>query len=119
MRHTAVYENEKGKNLALKSIKQTLAQFENLYKNLDDVKNGFAKKIDLASLDNRKEFEENTLCDNLMFGKPDEIIKKIKKYQNLGVDEFIYYASMGLDHREQKKSLSLFCSEVLPAFQNN
>ena len=53
-----------------------------------------------------------------MFGNPDQVIKKLKNYQALGVDEFIYYASMGLSHREQKKSLSLFCSEVLPAFKN-
>ena len=118
MRHTAVYQNDKDKNLAISSLKKTLAQFENLYKNLDDVKNGFAKKIELNTLDNRKEFDDLTLCENLMFGNPDQVIKKLKDYQALGVDEFIYYASMGLSHREQKKSLSLFCSEVLPAFKN-
>ena len=32
-------------------------------------------------------------------------------------DNFIYYASMGLDHASQKRSLKLFCEEVLPAFQ--
>ena len=52
-----------------------------------------------------------------MFGTPDTIIKKLKQYEELGVDEFIYYASMGLGLKEQKKSLELFCSEVMPAFQ--
>ncbi len=32
----------------------------------------------------------------------------------LGVDEFIYYASLGLP--EQKRSMELFCNEVIPAF---
>ena len=36
------------------------------------------------------------LTKNLLFGTPEEIIEKLKLYQNLGVDEFIYYASMGL-----------------------
>ena len=44
------------------------------------------------------------------------IIKKLKLYQDLGVDEFIYYASMGLGHKEQKKSLKLFIEEVMPEF---
>jgi alkanesulfonate monooxygenase SsuD/methylene tetrahydromethanopterin reductase-like flavin-dependent oxidoreductase (luciferase family) len=57
------------------------------------------------------------LRENLMFGTPDTIIKKLKQYEELGVDEFIYYASMGLGLKEQKKSLELFCSEVMPAFQ--
>ena len=41
---------------------------------------------------------------------------KLKRYEDLGVDEFIYYASLGLGHKEQKRSLELFCSEVMPAF---
>ena len=46
-----------------------------------------------------------------------DTIKKLRKYEQLGVDEFIYYASMGLGFKEQKDSLKLFCSEVMPAFQ--
>ena len=55
------------------------------------------------------------LQKNLLFGTPEEIIEKLKLYQNLGVDEFIYYASMGLGHKEQK-SLKLFIEEVMPEF---
>jgi hypothetical protein len=33
------------------------------------------------------------------------------------VDEFIYYASLGLGMEAQKQSLQLFCDEVIPAFQ--
>ena len=57
------------------------------------------------------------LEENLMFGTPETIISKIKRYEAMGVDEFIYYASMGLDHASQKRSLRIFCEEVLPAFQ--
>jgi alkanesulfonate monooxygenase SsuD/methylene tetrahydromethanopterin reductase-like flavin-dependent oxidoreductase (luciferase family) len=51
-----------------------------------------------------------------MFGSPDQVIEKLKRYEALGVDEFIYYASMGLGHKEQKRSMELFCKEVMPAF---
>ena len=53
---------------------------------------------------------------NLMFGTPDEVIAKLKLYEALGVDEFIYYASLGLGLAEQKRSMELFCREVMPAF---
>jgi len=56
------------------------------------------------------------LTENLMFGNPDEVIEKIKRYEALGYDEFIYYASLGLGLEEQKKSMQLFCNEVIPAF---
>ena len=43
--------------------------------------------------------------------------RSIRLYEDLGVDEYIYYASMGLSHEAQKRSLKLFCDEVIPAFQ--
>ena len=52
-----------------------------------------------------------------MFGTPDEVIAKLKPYQDLGVDDFIYYASMGLGLKEQKRSLELFIKNVIPAFR--
>ena len=39
-----------------------------------------------------------------------------KMYQDLGVDAFIYYASMGLDMDVQKRSLQLFINQVMPEF---
>ena len=57
------------------------------------------------------------LSTNLMFGTPDEVIAKLKPYEALGVDEFTYYASLGLGLKEQKRSLELFCKEVIPAFR--
>ena len=56
------------------------------------------------------------LEENLLFGSPDTVIEKLKKYKALGVDEFIYFASMGLGQDAQKRSMKLFCDEVVPAF---
>jgi alkanesulfonate monooxygenase SsuD/methylene tetrahydromethanopterin reductase-like flavin-dependent oxidoreductase (luciferase family) len=57
-----------------------------------------------------------TLAHHLMFGTPDEVIAKLRPYETLGVDQFTYYASLGLGMKEQKRSLELFCKEVIPAF---
>ncbi|MGI9406868.1 MAG: LLM class flavin-dependent oxidoreductase [Hyphomicrobiaceae bacterium] len=116
MRHTALYENDAGRDHAIQSVQKTLGQFENLFRNLGDVVNGFPKQIPLEELANRDEYNPEMLETNLMFGSPDTCIEKLKKYEALGVDEFIYYASMGIDRAQQKRSLELFCSEVIPAF---
>lgn len=116
MRHTAVYDNKEEWEVPVKAAQRQLSQFENLFKNLGDVENGFPKAIQFSELENRAEYDPKKLHENLMFGTPDEIIKKLKRYDDLGVDEFIYYASLGLGHKEQKRSLELFCKEVMPAF---
>lgn len=116
MRHTAVYDNKEDWEVPVRAAQRQFGQFENLFQNLGDVVNGFPKQVDLESLANRDNYDPKMLSENLMFGTPDEVIAKLKRYQDLGVDEFIYYASMGLSLKEQKRSLELFCSEVMPAF---
>ncbi len=115
MRHAAIYENQAGRDQAIDAIRCVLGQFENLFRNIGGVSNGFPKQIPLAELANRDEYNADMLEENLLFGTPDQVIGKLKRYQDLGVEDFIYYASMGLGMDAQKKSLKLFCDEVMPA----
>ncbi|MBM3616413.1 MAG: LLM class flavin-dependent oxidoreductase [Alphaproteobacteria bacterium] len=116
MRHTALYDSKDEWMVPIRAVQRQLSQFEGLFKNLGDVTNGFPKSIPLDQLGNRAEYDPEMLNKNLMFGTPDEVIEKLKLYQAIGVDEFIYYASLGLGLKEQKRSLELFCKHVIPAF---
>ena len=116
MRHTVVYERKNDWEVPVKAAMRQFGQFENLFKNLGDVSNGFPRAIDLTDLENRDEYDPHMLHHNLMFGTPDEIIAKLQAYVDLGVDHFTYYASLGLGMKEQKRSLDLFVKEVMPAF---
>ena len=116
MRHTALYENHRGRDAAVSAIQKSMGMFQNLFQNAGDVCNGFPKQIPLDEMFQREQYEPNALEQNLMLGSPDQVIEKLKRYEELGVDEFVYFASMGLGHREQKNSLTLFCNEVIPAF---
>ena len=116
MRHTSVYDRAEDWMVPVRAAQTQLSQFENLFKNMGDVANGFPKAIPLDQLGNRAEYDPQMLQRNLMFGTPDQVIEKLKLYQALGVDQFIYYASLGLGHAEQKRAMELFCQEVMPAF---
>ncbi len=116
MRHTALYDRKEDWMVPGRAAQRQLSQFENLFKNMGDVANGFPKAIPLDQLGNRAEYDPEMLSRNLMFGTPDEVIAKLKEYEKIGVDEFIYYASLGLGLKEQKRSMELFCKEVIPAF---
>ena len=88
MRHTALYEDAAGRDAAIKAIQTVLGQFENLFRNLGDVNNGFPKQIPLEELTDREQYNADMLEENLMFGSPDDVIAKLKRYEALGVDEF-------------------------------
>ncbi len=116
MRHTCVYDREADWEVPVRAAQRQLSQFENLFKNMGDVEDGFPKAIGFAELENRDQYDPRMLHDNLMFGTPDQVIAKLKLYADLGVDEFTYYASLGLGLAEQKRSLELFIDEVMPVF---
>lgn len=117
MRHACIYDNETDRQDALNSIRRLLSQFENLFRNSGDVINGFPASIPLDELEGREQYDPAMLEENLMFGSPDTAVQKLKRYKALGVNEFIYYASMGLSHEAQQRSLRMFCKEVMPEFK--
>ncbi|MGC6530452.1 MAG: LLM class flavin-dependent oxidoreductase [Candidatus Puniceispirillaceae bacterium] len=116
MRHTAVYENDTDKQMAIDAVRSVLAMFGNLMMKSGEVTNGFPGKVPLDSLEGNVRVDPDMLTENLMFGTPDEVIAKLKKYEGLGIDSYIYYASMGLDRECQKRSLKSFIDHVMPAF---
>lgn len=117
MRHTVVYDNAQDRQAALATLRQILARFGNLMMKSGDVKNGFPEPVPLASLEGNLRVDPAMLEENLMLGSADQVIGKLRQYEAIGVDAFIYYASMGLDMARQKKSLRLFIEEVMPEFQ--
>ena len=116
MRHAAVYETEADRKNALQSVRVQLGQFGNLMTKTGDVINGFPEEVAPEDLEGNFRYDPATLEENLLFGSPELVIEKLKAYEALGLDGFIYYASMGLDMDQQKRSLKLFIDKVLPAF---
>ena len=117
MRHTAVYKTQEDKQAALDAVRSVLAMFGNLMMKSGEVINGFPSRVPLESLEGNVRVDPEMLAANLAFGSPEEVTEKLKQYEALGVDAFIYYASMGLDMTQQKRSLQYFIDEVMPAFR--
>lgn len=118
MRHAAIYETDADRAAALSAVRQVLARFGNLMMKSGEVINGFPQPVPLETLDGNARVNPEMLEENLLFGTPEDVVSKLKSYQAMGVDAFIYYASMGLDHDRQKRSLQLFIDKVMPAFQS-
>ena len=116
MRHASVYDNEDDRQASLGAIRQVLGRFGNLMTKTGEVQNGFPDEVPLETLDGNVRVDPKSLEENLMFGRPEAVIEKLKVYEDLGVDSFIYYASMGLDMAVQKRSFNLFVNEVMPEF---
>ena len=116
MRHTAVYDTEEDRQATLSAVRSVLGRFGNLMTGKGEVTNGFPDQVSLQELEGNVRVDPAMLEENLAFGSPAQVIEKLRAYEALGVDSFIYYASMGLDMGVQKRSLQLFIDQVMPAF---
>jgi alkanesulfonate monooxygenase SsuD/methylene tetrahydromethanopterin reductase-like flavin-dependent oxidoreductase (luciferase family) len=116
MRHTAIYDNEDDRSASIYAVRNVLGKFGNLMMKKGDVINGFPDAVPFEELEGNVRVEPKMLEENLMFGSPETAISKLKDYERIGVDTFIYYASMGLGMDVQKRSLQLFIDEVMPEF---
>ncbi|WP_390911157.1 LLM class flavin-dependent oxidoreductase [Pseudosulfitobacter sp. SM2401] len=116
MRHTAVYDNDADRTTSVDAVRNVLGKFGNVMMKKGEVVNGFPENVPLEQLDGNARVDPAMLEENLMLGTPDQVIAKLKQYEALGVDAFIYYASMGLDMDVQKRSMNLFINEVMPEF---
>lgn len=117
MRHTAVYKTQEDRASAMNAIRNVLGKFGNLMMKKGDVVNGFPDNVPFEELEGNVRVEPKMLEENLMFGSPETVIAKLNQYKDMGIDSFIYYASMGLEMDVQKRSLQTFIDEVMPAFK--
>ncbi len=117
MRHAGVYAKPEESDVFVAAVQRQGRQFENLFRNLAPVIDGFPQEPDPELLSNQGEYTAEKLSENLILGTPDQAIEKLRRYEALGVDYFCYNASYGLPLEQQKRSLRLFIDEVLPAFQ--
>ncbi len=117
MRHAGIYQKPGDSDVFIEAVQRQGRQFENLFRMLAPVLNGFPQDVEPSVLVNQAEYEASNLLQNLVLGTPNEAIAKLKPYEELGVDYFCYCASYGLPLAAQKSSLRLFIDEVMPAFQ--
>jgi alkanesulfonate monooxygenase SsuD/methylene tetrahydromethanopterin reductase-like flavin-dependent oxidoreductase (luciferase family) len=57
------------------------------------------------------------LARDLTVGTEAEVIDRIKRYEDLGYDEFAFWIDSGMSSDRKKESLARFINDVMPAFQ--
>ncbi|MDT3314501.1 LLM class flavin-dependent oxidoreductase [Pseudomonas sp. rhizo66] len=119
LRHTHVHDadNPDGWKVGAKAISRFYRTFDAWFGNKQTPVNGFLAPSPEEKFAGRPEFELESLHKTAMIGTPEEIIPRIKYYQELGVDEFSFWCDNSLPHEEKKKSLELFIKHVVPAFR--
>ncbi len=116
LRRTCVYAHEDEWRIPVQASAEYGRQFENLFRNIGTVNNGFPEPAAWGQLANRDDYRPEAIQDSLVFGTPEQVVAKLEDYRAAGVDQFCYGASFGLPHKIALRSLELFITKIMPRF---
>lgn len=116
LRRACVYEDPGDWEIPVRASIDYGRHFENLFKNIGTVRNGFPQPVEFEAVANRDEYKADNVRENMLFGTPDEVIEKLRLYEECGVDLFCYGSNFGLPWPACRRSLELFIERVMPYF---
>ena len=116
LRRTCVYQHPEDWRIPIDASISHGRHFENLFRNIGRVNNGFPEPAEMAQVANRDDYQPATIHDSMVFGTPANVVEKLRDYEAAGVDQFCYGASFGLDPAFARRSLELFITDVMPKF---
>ena len=60
----------------------------------------------------------DALRENLAIGSAAQVIERIKRYEDMGYDEYAYWMDSGIDPAIKRDALCRFIDKVIPASEN-
>lgn len=116
LQHTYVTGSEDGTQAAMKELSRFYCHFAEWFKNQREVHQALLGPLTEAEMSGMEMFAPETMRTNLVVGQAQEVIDRLKRYEDMGYDEYSFWIDYGTSHEERRVSLSRFIDEVMPAF---
>ncbi|MFD6100995.1 LLM class flavin-dependent oxidoreductase [Nocardiopsis flavescens] len=119
LRHTHVHSpgDPEGWRPAAEGIQRYYRTFDAWFGNRKTPENGFLEPSPVSKFAERPEFAPESLRRTAVIGTPEEVVERLRRYEELGIDEYSFWIDNSLSHEEKRASLELFVKEVVPAFR--
>ncbi|BAQ08580.1 luciferase like protein [Bacillus sp. OxB-1] len=76
--------------------------------------------LDTRQYGRSAQFEDLDAKEQLLIGTPEEVIERLRKYQDAGCEHIMMLMNFGgIPHEEVKKSMRLIAEKVMPAFDKS
>lgn len=116
LHHTYVGEDDADVQSATHELSRFYNYFGAWFQNKRRVSQGHIDPLsDQEMADNKLMAAENLFRD-LTIGTVPQVIDQIRRYEDLGYDEYAFWIDSGMSFERKKASLTRFIDEVMPAF---
>lgn len=116
LHHAYVAKDDADLERAAKDLSRYYCYFGAWFANKKPVQQGLIERLsddEIAGNDMMK--PENMLRD-LVMGDAQSVIDRLKRYEDLGYDEFSYWIDSGMTATHKREGLARFIDQVMPAF---
>lgn len=116
LQHTYVGKDQASLERASKLLSRFYCYFGAWFKNERPVTQAQIKPLTDDEMAKIEMYSPENMMNNLLIGKPQQVIDRLKHYEDLGYDEFSFWIDSGMTTEDKRESLSRFIDEVMPAF---
>ena len=116
LHHTYVAKDQGDVTLASNELSRFYNDFGAWFQNKRSVVQGHIDPLTDDELKANEMMSAANMKRDLTIGTAKEVIDQIKRYEDLGYDEFSYWLDSGMTFDRKRDSLTRFINEVMPAF---
>ncbi|MEM9360679.1 MAG: LLM class flavin-dependent oxidoreductase, partial [Pseudomonadota bacterium] len=116
LHHTYVASDEDDLELATKELSRFYCYFGAWFQNKRPVSQGLIAALSDDEMAANELMAPANLRKDLTVGTAQEVIDRLKRYEDLGYDEFAFWIDSGMSAERKRSSLARFIEDVMPAF---
>ena len=116
LHHTYVASDADDADLAARELSRFYNYFGAWFQNKRQVTQGLIETISDEDMAANALMAPANMRRDLTVGTAQEVIDRIKRYEDLGYDEFSFWIDSGMSTERKRASLARFIDDVMPAF---
>ena len=117
LHHTYVAKDAADEEHAIQALTQFYCYFGAWFQNQRPVLQGAIQPLTEQEIAENKMINPESIAADLTVGTVSKVVDRIKRYEDMGYDEFSFWIDSGLSGQRKKNSLARFINEVMPAFK--
>lgn len=116
LHHTYVASDANDADLGAQELSRFYNYFGAWFQNKRPVSQGLMEEISSDDIEANAMMSAEKLRQDLTIGTAQEIIDQIKRYEDMGYDEYSFWIDSGMPFERKRASLDRFINDVMPAF---
>lgn len=116
LQHAYVASTSAELEAAARSLSRFYCYFGAWFNNERPTKQGLIKSLSNDEMAKLSIYSPQSRVKNLAIGNAQQVIDHLKRYQDLGFDEYAYWMDSAMSAEQKRASLACFIDEVMPAF---